>query len=156
MEKEVNAKKMEAAKAALEKANKEAGYDVPLAFAALNTVIINAQMRMDFPRFERETAAATIADVVVRAYGGKLDVNAIGTIVEAGIAYGWHRAMFGENPFSSGRVLDQLIEFINKNEKMTIEEKMTKKEGMNQGYIALQNAVKKTESVAKLHRAIKK
>ena len=105
MEKEVNAKKMEAAKAALEKANKEAGYDVPLAFAALNTVIINAQMRMDFPRFERETAAATIADVVVRAYGGKLDVNAIGTIVEAGIAYGWHRAIFGENPFSSGRRL---------------------------------------------------
>ena len=74
---EVNAKKMEAAKAALEKANKEAGYDVPLAFAALNAAVVNEQTTYDFGMFAGKADIATIADIMLRGLGGKVDSNTL-------------------------------------------------------------------------------
>lgn len=142
--------------AALEKANKEAGYDIPLAFAALNTVIINEQVRCEIPMFERQVDASAVADVVLRANDNKLDVKAIGMLIEFGMVYGWHRALHGESILKSGDVLNQLMEFIDKSDKLTIEEKVQRKKGINLGYIALQNAVKKVEGVAKLQRELKR
>ena len=155
MEKEVNAKKMEAAKAALEKANKEAGYDVPLAFAALNAAVVNEQTTYDFGMFAGKADIATIADIMLRGLGGKVDSNTLAMLMETAMAYGWHWATEGESLLRSDKVKAEINDFVDNNPGLTVQEKVDRKKGLELGFAAIKKAVEKTEGRLRLQREVK-
>ena len=151
----MNAKKVEAAKAALEKANKEAGYDVPLAFVALNAAVVNEQTTYDFGMFAGKADIATIADVMVRGLNGRIDSNTLAMLMETAMAYGWHWATEGESLLRSDKVKAEINEFVDNNPGLTVQEKVDRKKGLEMGFAAIRKAVEKTESRMKLQKAIK-
>ena len=78
--------------AALAKANKEAGYDIPLAFAALNAITIQGQTEETMPLFESQCDLTAAVDVVMRASGGALNNEGMAMLLNLAMAYGWHYA----------------------------------------------------------------
>ena len=78
--------------AALDKANKEAGYDIPLAFAALNAITIQGQTEQRMPLFESRCDLTAAVDVVMRASGSTLTDDGLAMLLNFAVAYGYHYA----------------------------------------------------------------
>ena len=142
-------------KAAIEKANKEAGYDIAMAFAALNAVTIQGQTEEDMPLFLSQCDLTAAVDVMMRGFGGKLGDNWLTGLMNFAVAYGWHYAKTGESLVRSEDVRDKLVAYIDGNEKMLIEEKARRKDAVLKGWKALQEAVKVATERMKKVRAIK-
>ena len=142
-------------KAAIEKANKEAGYDIVMAFAALNAVTIQGQTEEDMPLFLSQCDLTAAVDVMMRGFGGKLGDNWLTGLMNFAVAYGWHYAKTGESLVRSEDVRDELVAYIDGNEKMLIEEKARRKDAVLKGWKALQEAVKVATERMKKVRAIK-
>ena len=153
---EVNATKSPAdIQEAIKKVNEAAGYDVPLAFAALNAAVINEQTTFDFGLFAGRADIATMADIVVRGRGNKIDSNTLAMLMETAMAYGWHWATESESMLRSDKVQKEIAEFVDTNQKLTVAEKVERKDGLERGFAAIRKAVEKTESRMKLQKAIK-
>ena len=142
-------------KAAIEKANKEAGYDIAMAFAALNAVTIQGQTEEDMPLFLSQCDLTAAVDVMMRGFGGKLGDNWLTGLMNFAVAYGYHYAKTGESLVRSEDVRDELVAYIDGNEKMLIEEKARRKDAVLKGWKALQEAVKVATERMKKVRAIK-
>ena len=153
---EVNATKSPAdIQEAIKKVNEAAGYDVPLAFAALNAAVINEQTTFDFGLFAGRADIATMADIVVRGRGNKIDSNTLAMLMETAMAYGWHWATESESMLRSDKVQKEIAEFVDTNQKLTVAEKVERKDGLERGFAAIRKAVEKTEGRMKLQKAIK-
>ena len=149
---EKNECKAAAMAAALEKANKEAGYDIPLAFAALNAAVVNEQTTYDFGMFAGKADIATIADVMVRGMNGRIDSNTLAMLMETAMAYGWHWATENESLLRSDKLLAEINDFVDNNPKLTVQEKVDRKKGLELGFAAIRKAVEKTEGRMKLRK----
>ena len=141
--------------ATLEKANKEAGYDIPLAFAALNAITIQGQTEQRMPLFESQCDLTAAVDVVMRASGGTLNDNGLAMLLNFAVSYGWHYAKEGESLVRSEAVKTQIMAFVNANEKIPIVEKGQRKEAIGKGYEALKEALERATGRLKLQRAMK-
>jgi len=98
---------------AVEAMNKKVGYDVPLCYATLNTIVINEEKDMgEIPLIEKRTAMAVIAEVIANTHGGRLTLDAVADIMQACIAYGWHWAREGESLLRSEYIEARLKEFL--------------------------------------------
>ena len=146
---------MEAAKAALEKANKEAGYDVPLAFAALNAAVVNEQTTYNFEMFKAKADIAAIADMVVRGRGNRIDSDTLAMLMETAMAYGWRWEMLDESMVRSEKVKAEINDFVDNNPGLTVQEKVDRKKGLEMGFEAIKKAVEKTEGRLRLQREVK-
>lgn len=152
---EKNEGKAAARAAALEKVNKEAGYDVPLAFAALNAAVINEQSTYDFGMFAGKVDIATIADVMVRGLGGRIDSNTLAMLMETAMAYGWHWATEGESMLRSDKVLAEINDFVDNNPKLLVQAKVERKKGLELGFEAIRKAVEKTEGRMRMQKVVR-
>ena len=152
---EKNEGKAAARAAALEKVNKEAGYDVPLAFAALNAAVINEQSTYDFGMFAGKVDIATIADVMVRGLGGRIDSNTLAMLMETAMAYGWHWATEGESILRSDKVLAEINDFVDNNPKLLVQAKVERKKGLELGFEAIRKAVEKTEGRMRMQKVVR-
>ena len=141
--------------AALEKANKEAGYDIPLAFAGLNAVTAEGLSELTMPLFERQCDLTAAVDVVMRASGGTLNDIGLRLLLNFAVAYGWHYAQEDESIVRSEDVRAGMLAFVDMNEKILIEEKAQRKEALGRGWDELKKAVEKAEARLKLQRAVK-
>ena len=141
--------------AALAKANKEAGYDIPLAFAALNAITIQGQTEETMPLFESQCDLTAAVDVVMRASGGALNDNGLAMLLNLAVAYGWHYAQEGESLLRSEGVKSAILAFVDKNDKMLIAEKGERKEAIGRGYEALKGAIERASSRLRLQRELK-
>ena len=141
--------------AALAKANKEAGYDIPLAFAALNAITIQGQTEETMPLFESQCDLTAAVDVVMRASGGALNDNGLAMLLNLAVAYGWHYAQEGESLLRSEGVKSAILAFVDKNDKMLIAEKGERKEAIGRGYEALKGAIERATARLKIQRAVK-
>lgn len=144
-----------AMEAALIKANKEAGYDIPLAFAALNAISIQGQTEETMPLFESQCDLTAAADVVVRASGGALNEEGLAMLLNLAVAYGWHYAREGASLLRSEVVKDKILAFVDKKEKMPIDEKAERKKAIGRGYEALKGAIERATERLKMHVAMK-
>lgn len=153
---ENNESKAAAMAAALEKANKEAGYDVPLAFAAINAAVINEQTTYDFEMFKAKIDIAAIADMVVRGRGNRIDSDTLATLMETAMAYGWHWAMENDSLVRSEKVKAEIADFIDAKPELTVTEKVERKKGLDMGFAAMKAAVEKMEARMKIVKAVKK
>jgi len=142
--------------AALEKANMEAGYDIPLAFAALNAITIQEQTDMRIPIFESQCDLTAMVDVVIRGSGGTLNDNGLAMLLNFAVAYGWHYAKSGESLVRSEAVLDKIMDWVDVSAKIPIAEKPQRKEAICKGFDALGNAVKRAIGKLRLQVAMKK
>ena len=143
-------------KSALEKMNKEAGYDVPLAFAALNAAVINEQTTYDFEMFKGRVDIAAIADMMVRGRGNRIDSDTLAMLMEAAMAYGWHWATENESLVRSEKVKAGIAEFIDAKPELTVTERVERKKGLEMGFAAMKAAVEKMEARMKIVKAVKK
>ena len=141
--------------AALAKANKEAGYDIPLAFAALNAITIQGQTEETMPLFESQCDLTAAVDVVMRASGGALNDNGLAMLLNLAVAYGWHYAKEGESLLRSEGVKEKILAFVDKNDKMLIAEKGERKEAIGRGYEALKGAIERSTARLRLQREMK-
>ena len=139
----------------VEKVNREAGYNVPLAFAALNAAVVNEQTTYDFGMFAGKADIATIADIMLRGLGGKVDSNTLALLMETAMAYGWHWATEGESLLRSDKVKAEINDFVDNNPGLTVQEKVDRKKGLEMGFAAIKKAVEKTEGRMKLQKAMK-
>ncbi|MBO5758425.1 MAG: hypothetical protein J6R31_00075 [Rikenellaceae bacterium] len=142
--------------AALAKANKEAGYDIPLAFAALNAITIQGQTEETMPLFESQCDLTAAVDVVMRASGGALNDEGLAMLLNLAVAYGWHYAKEGESLLRSEGVKEKILAFVDKNEKILIAEKGERKKAIGKGYEALKGAIKRAEARLRLQREMKR
>ena len=152
---EKNEGKAAAMAAALEKANREAGYDIPLAFAALNAITIQGQREQQIPLFESQCDLTAAVDVVMRANGGTLNDNGLAMLLNLAVAYGWHYAKEDESLLRSEGVKAAILAFVDKNEKILIAEKGERKKAIGKGYEAMGKALKRAEARLRLQRAVK-
>lgn len=141
--------------AALAKANKEAGYDIPLAFAALNAITIQGQTEETMPLFESQCDLTAAVDVVMRASGGALNDNGLAMLLNLAVAYGWHYAAEGESLLRSEGVKSAILAFVDRNEKILIAEKDERKKAIGRGYEALKGAIERATARLKMQRAVK-
>ena len=141
--------------AALAKANKEAGYDIPLAFAALNAITIQGQTEETMPLFESQCDLTAAVDVVMRASGGALNDNGLAMLLNLAVAYGWHYAKEGESLLRSGDVEAKILGFVDRNEKMLLEERIERKKAIGRGYEALKGAIEWASSRLRLQRELR-
>ena len=141
--------------AALAKANKEAGYDIPLAFAALNAITIQGQTEETMPLFESQCDLTAAVDVVMRASGGTLNDEGLAMLLNLAVAYGWHYAQEGESLLRSEGVKETILAFVDKNDKVPIVEKGERKKAIGRGYEALKGAIERVTSRLKMQRAMK-
>lgn len=153
---EGNDGKAAAMAAALGKANWEAGYDIPLAFAALNAITIQGQTEQRMPLFESQCDLTAAVDVVMRASGGTLNNEGLAMLLNLAVAYGWHYAEAGESLLRSEWVKETILAFVDKNEKILIAEKGERKKAIGRGYDALKGAIEKATSRLKMRRAVGK
>ena len=153
---ERNDGKAAAMAASLEKANWEAGYDIPLAFAALNAITIQGQTEETMPLFESQCDLTAAVDVVMRASGGTLNNDGLAMLLNLAVAYGWHYAKEGASLLRSEVVKDKILAFVDKNEKILIAEKGERKKAIGRGYEALKGAIEKATSRLKMQRAVGK
>lgn len=142
--------------AALEKANMEAGYDIPLAFAALNAITIQGQTDMRIPIFESQCDLTAMVDVVIRGSGGTLNDNGLAMLLNFAVAYGWRYAKSGESLVRSEAVRGKIIDWVDVSAKIPIEEKPQRKEAICKGFDALTNAVRRATNRLRLQKTIKK
>ena len=142
--------------AALAKANKEAGYDIPLAFAALNAITIQGQTEETMPLFESQCDLTAAVDVVMRASGGTLNDEGLAMLLNLAVAYGWHYAEEGESLLRSEGVKAAILAFVDKNEKILIAEKSERKKAIGRGYEALKGAIERATERLKMQRAMKR
>ena len=141
--------------AALAKANKEAGYDIPLAFAALNAITIQGQTKETMPLFESQCDLTAAVDVVMRASGGALNNEGMAMLLNFAMAYGWHYAQEGESLLRSEGVKEKILAFVDKNEKTLVDEKVERKKAIGRGYEALKGAIERASSRLRLQREMK-
>lgn len=141
--------------AALAKANKEAGYDIPLAFAALNAITIQGQSKETMPLFESQCDLTAAVDMVMRANGGTLNDEGLAMLLNLAVAYGWHYAEEGESLLRSEDVKATILAFVDKNDKVPIVEKGERKKAIGKGYEALKGAIERATSRLKMQRAVK-
>lgn len=141
--------------AALAKANKEAGYDIPLAFAALNAITIQGQTEETMPLFESQCDLTAAVDVVMRANGGTLNDEGLAMLLNLAVAYGWHYAEAGESLLRSEGVKEMILAFVDRNDKVPIVEKGQRKEAIGKGYEALKGAIERAKARLRLQRAVK-
>ena len=153
---EGNDGKVAAMAAVLEKANWEAGYDIPLAFAALNAITIQGQTEETMPLFESQCDLTAAVDVVMRASGGTLNNEGLAMLLNLAVAYGWHYAEAGESLLRSEWVKETILAFVDKNEKILIAEKGERKKAIGRGYEALKGAIERATSRLKMQRAVGK
>lgn len=153
---EMKEKEAAAMAAALAKANKEAGYDIPLAFAALNAITIQGQTEETMPLFESQCDLTAAVDVVVRASGGTLNDYALTMLLNLAVAYGWHYAEEGESLLRSEGVKAAILAFVDKNEEILIAEKGERKKAIGRGYEALKGAIERATERLKMQRAMKR
>ena len=151
---EMKEKEAAAMAAALEKANKEAGYDIPLAFAALNAITIQGQTEETMPLFESQCDLTAAVDVVMRASGGALNDEGLAMLLNLAVAYGWHYAEAGESLLRSGDVEAKILGFVDRNEKILIAEKSERKKAIGRGYKALMGAIGRATERLKMQRAV--
>lgn len=157
MAKEETKGQQAAMQAAVEKANAEAGYDIPVAFAALNSIIINEQTDMGgVPLFESQVDMTAAADIILRATGGTLTADGLSVLLNFGVAYGWHRCSQDESLLRSESVWQELAEYIDKDQRLLVAVKADRKKGLEQGREALAAAVKKSEERMKVRKAVGK
>lgn len=144
-EKEVNA------------ANKQAGYDIPLCFATLNTIVINTERKMgEIPLIEKRTAMAVIAEVIANAHGGVVTLDAVADIMQAAIAYGWHWAREGESMLRSESVRKEIMDYLrDRADKIPLTEYTKRKEGLERGFAELAKVVEKVEKGMRLQAQLK-
>ncbi len=141
--------------AALAKANKEAGYDIPLAFAALNAITIQGQTEETMPLFESQCDLTAAVDVVMRASGGALNDNGLAMLLNLAVAYGWHYAKEGESLLRSEGVKSAILAFVDRNDKILIAEKDERKKAIYKGYEALKGAIDRAASRLRLQRELR-
>ncbi len=141
--------------AALAKANKEAGYDIPLAFAALNAITIQGQTEETMPLFESQCDLTAAVDVVMRASGGTLNDEGLAMLLNLAVAYGWHYAKEGESLLRSGDVEAKILGFVDRNDKILITDKNQRKTAIMKGYEALSGAIERATARLRLQRAVK-
>lgn len=141
--------------AALAKANKEAGYDIPLAFAALNAITIQGQTEETMPLFESQCDLTAAVDVVMRASGGALNDNGLAMLLNLAVAYGWHYAKEGESLLRSEGVKEKILAFVDRNEKTLLEERIERKKAIVRGYEALKGAIERASSRLRLQRELR-
>lgn len=141
--------------AALAKANKEAGYDIPLAFAALNAITIQGQTEETMPLFESQCDLTAAVDVVMRASGGALNDEGLAMLLNLAVAYGWHYAQEDESLLRSEGVKSAILAFVDKNDKILIAEKDERKKAIGRGYEALKGAIERATGRLRLQRAVK-
>ena len=153
---EMKEKEAAAMAAALDKANKEAGYDIPLAFAALNAITIQGQTEETMPLFESQCDLTAAVDVVMRASGGTLSNEGLAMLLNLAVAYGWHYASEGESLLRSEGVKETILHFVDKNEMMPIVEKTERKKAIGRGYEALKGAIERATERLKMQRAVKR
>lgn len=142
---------------AIEAVNKRAGFDVPTAFAALNTMKVYVESKINnFPLFERQVDMGTISNVFVSATGGRFDGTTLAMLVETCVCYGYWLKSTGLSMLRTGFVRDGIRDFVDSDSKMLVEEKVKRKEAIERGFAAIDAARTKTEAGIKLHKAVKK
>lgn len=127
----------------VEEINKMAGYNLPLAYAALEAAVVNEEKYMKFSRLKAKVDIAAIADVVVRARGNKVDSDTLATLMNTAVAYGWHWAMENESLLRSTAVLDEICEFVDSTEKLTKAQREERKKAIALGFSALTKATER-------------
>lgn len=142
--------------AALAKANKEAGYDIPLAFAALNAITIQGQTEEAMPMFESQCDLTAAVDVVMRASGGALNNEGLAMLLNFAMAYGWHYAQEGESLLRSEGVKEKILAFVDRNEKTLVDEKVERKKAIGRGYEALKGAIERASSRLRMQREMRR
>ena len=135
--------------------NKEAGYDVPLAFAALNAITIQGQTEETMPLFESQCDLTAAVDVVMRASGGTLNDGGLALLLNLAVAYGWHYAEEGESLLRSEGVKETILAFVDRNEKMLIAEKVERKRAIGRGYEAMKGAIERATGTLAMLRDMK-
>lgn len=145
-----------AVRAAKERADKAAGYDIALAYSTLNSLRVNEQLRMDIPLAQVQTDVLAIADIVNRATCGTVDGNALSLLMEVCIAYGWHWCNMGESLLRSKSVLDELLAFCDGRKDVLIDERLRQKEAVTRGLMAVSECVAKQKKVMSLQREMRR
>ena len=126
---------------AVEKMNKQAGYDVPLAYALLNVLKTQELAETKVPPFESSCDLMAALDAVMRSSGGKLDSKGLAFLLNLAVAYGWHYAKEGKSLMRSNKAKDKMLAYIDASEKLTVEEKAVRKESIMRGYEAMIKAI---------------
>lgn len=126
---------------AVEKMNKEAGYDVPLTYALLNVLKTQELAGSKMPPFESSCDLMAALDAVMRSSGGKLDSKGLAFLLNLAVVYGWHYAKEGESLMRSNKAKDKMLAYIDANERLTVEEKAVRKESIMRGYEAMIKAI---------------
>ena len=145
-----------AMRAAVEKANKEAGYDIAMAFAALNAVTIHGQSKEKMPLFASQCDLTAAVDVMMRGFGGNLGDNWLTALLNFAVAYGYYYAETGESLVRSEEVRDSLLSFVDNNPKLLVDERVKRKDAVVRGWDALGKAVEVAEKRMKTVRAMGK
>lgn len=141
---------------AVEEMNARVGYNVPLCFATLNTIVINEEADMDIPLIEKRTVMAVVCEVIANAHGGVVTMDAVADICQAMIAYGWHRAREGESLLRSESVRKEIMDYLrDRADKMPLTKYVERKEGLERGFAELAKVVEKTEKGMKLQAQLK-
>lgn len=125
--------------AAIEKMKKEAGYDVPLAYAALSVIGLNVQKSETMKMPDTQADLSAMADIVLR-YKGVLDNQTLSYLISLAVAYGWHYAKNGESMLRSANMLRELEKFIDSDSKILVEKKIEHKKGLVLGCKAVNDA----------------
>lgn len=141
-------------KAAVERMNREAGYDVPSAFATLNAMLIQEVSRMALPGWEKKVDMATAVDVVVRAHGGQMTPDGVWMLLDFATAYGWMMAQEDVSLWKNEGVKNDLLAYIDRDQTHTIEQNLTRKEGLLHGFKALAEARMATEKALRTAKAV--
>ena len=141
---------------AVEEMNARVGYDVPLCFATLNTIVINEETDMDIPLIEKRTAMAVVCEVIANAHGGVVTLDAVADICQAMIAYGWHWAREGESMLRSESVRKEIMDYLrDRAAKMPLTEYTKRKEGLERGFAELAKVVEKVEKGMRMQAQLK-
>jgi hypothetical protein len=142
---------------AVEAMNKKVGYDVPLCYATLNTIVVNEETDMgEIPLIEKRTAMAVIAEVIANTHGGRLTLDAVADIMQACIAYGWHWAREGESMLRSESVRTEIMDYLrDRMPQMPLDEYTRRKEGLERGFEELRKVVEKVEKGMRLQAQMK-
>lgn len=142
-------------KAAVERMNKEAGYDVPSAFATMNAMLIQEVARIGMPEWEKKVDMATAVDVVVRAHGGQMTPDGVWMLLDFAMSYGWMQAQENVSLWKNEAVMNDLLAYISQDQKRTVEQNIARKEGLLHGFKALAEARNATEKKLKAAKAVK-
>lgn len=142
---------------AVEEMNARVGYDVPLCFATLNTIVINEETDMgEIPLIEKRTAMAVVCEVIANAHGGVVTLDAVADICQAMVAYGWHWAREGESLLRSESVRKEIMDYLrDRADKMPLTEYTKRKEGLERGFAELAKVVEKVEKGMRLQAQMK-